>query len=254
MLAKIVKNQVAAAAAGGAGFVPFSVPEISAAKQNAEGVGAFVFPGITEIEPADRVFIETSFAAAQDVETDLQNARDEAASIIARAENDRRMIEEAALEKGLNEARARAEVEIAERVGVQLNPLRERLAETVEKISALSGEIIAQTENDVVELALEIAKKIVGREVSLDREIACTLVKISLGKLHNRSVAEVRLHPEDFEFVQSRREKLGFRGSLELVEDRSISPGGCLVHTETGDIDARIESQFDEIADGLLGK
>jgi len=88
--------------------------------------------------------------------------------------------------------------------------------------------------------------------VTIDREIALTLVKVSLGKLHNRSIAEVHLNPEDYAFVQAHLEKLDFRGSLELVEDRSISVGGCLIHTETGEIDARIKSQFDEIAYGLL--
>ena len=104
-----------------------------------------------------------------------------------------------------------------------------------------------------VELALEIAKKVVGREVSLDREIALTLVKVSLKRLNSRAAAQVHLSPDDFAFVDAHREKLDFHGSLEIIEDRSVSPGGCLVRTDTGDIDARIESQFDEISHGLIG-
>ena len=100
---------------------------------------------------------------------------------------------------------------------------------------------------------LQVADSVGDREVTIDREIAFTLVKVSLGKLHDRAVAEVHLSPEDFTYVQAHREKLDFRGSLDLVEDRSISVGGCLIHTESGDIDARIESQFEEIAHGLMG-
>lgn len=246
MLAKVVKNQAVAAAA----FAPFSVPEIGAGKKSSDNHGAFVFPTIDEIQSAEG--FSAGASAAADHEEKVQTARQQAADILAQAESDSEMIAQAAFEKGLSEARATIETEIAERVNLEAAALREQLSETVQKISALSEEILASVELDVVELALGIAKKVVEREVSLDREIACRLVKISLGKLHNRSVAEVRLHPEDFGFVEAQRERLGFRGSLALVEDASISPGGCLIHTETGDIDGRIESQFDEIAYGLL--
>ncbi len=240
MSTRILKNQSAEIAA-------LTFPEIGTAERS-ESNRKFVFPVFASGETRQ----ETQAGAASTVEDILQNARDEAAAIVAQAEKDREIIEQAAFEKGSLEAKATVETEIAARVEAQANPLREELAGTIEKISALAGEITERAEADVVELAIEIAEKIVEREVSLDREIVCRLVKIALGKLHNRSVAEVRLNPEDFAFVQAQREKLGFRGTLELAEDASISVGGCLIHTETGDIDARIESQFDEIAYGLL--
>jgi flagellar biosynthesis/type III secretory pathway protein FliH len=240
-LARVLKNQQSD------GFLPFPVPEIGEAKIPSQG--NFIVPalsesqfaavaGIVDRRPADPVF-------GDDI---IQNARDEAARIIAQAEENRVLIEQAAQEKAVLDAGAACEAEVAARVA----EIRRQLVETLEHLSALAGEITTHAESDMVELALRIAKKIVGREVTIDREIALTLVKVSLSKLHNRSVAEVHLNPEDFAFVNDHREKLDFRGALELVEDRSISIGGCLIHTETGDIDARIESQFDEIAHGLL--
>jgi flagellar assembly protein FliH len=180
----------------------------------------------------------------------LQNAREEAAQIVAQAERQSMTIEQIAREQAMQDARRELEAENA----ALINELRGQLAETITRISSLSEEITKRVEHEVVELALEIAKKVVAREVSVDREVAFTLVKVSLAKLHNRSVAQVHLNPEDFAFVESHREKLGFRGSLELIEDRSISMGGCLIHTETGEIDARIKSQFEEITHGLLGE
>ena len=126
------------------------------------------------------------------------------------------------------------------------------LANTIAEVGSLGSEMAASVEHELLELAIQIAKKIVAREVTIDREIALTLVKVSLAKLHNRSIAEVHLNPEDYSFVKNHLDKLDFRGKIDLVEDKSISVGGCLIHTETGDIDARIESQFDEISHGLL--
>ncbi|MCY7345028.1 MAG: hypothetical protein LH614_02320 [Pyrinomonadaceae bacterium] len=243
MLTKIIKNKT------GGEIVSFSMPEIGTAIKS-EGTSKFAFPVFTSLEKPDEM--HGGAASLTTVGDVLQNARDEAAAIVAQAEKDKEIIEQAAFEKGSLEAKATVETEIAERVAAQANELREELTATIEKISSMAGDIAERIEKDAVEMAIEIAKKIVGREVSLDREIVCTLVKIALGKLHHRSIAEVRLNPEDFAFVEANREKLGFRGALELVEDASISVGGCLIHTETGDIDARLESQFDEIAYGLL--
>lgn len=180
----------------------------------------------------------------------LQAAREEAMQIVANAEAQSAAIEQAARDRARVEVRAELEIEAQ----AQVADLREQLAATIAEISNVKESIAAQAETELVELALEIAKKIVGREVTFDREIAFTLVKVSLSRLQTHASARVHLHPEDFAFVQAQRERLNYHGALEIIEDRSIALGGCLVKTETGDIDARIESQFEEIAHNLLGK
>lgn len=245
MLARVLKNQ------DNNNFAAFNFPEIGNGKSASKNHDAFIIPNLDEIKFAEKKLIsaDEQFVHVPNVEEIIQQARDEAAQIIHEAETNSAIIHETAREKAVGEVEAKFEAEVAERV----SEIRGQLAATIEEISALSNEITNQVEPQLVELALAVAKRIVGREVTIDREIALTLVKVSLAKLHNRAVAEVHLNPEDFNFVETHREKLDFRGSLELVEDKSISVGGCLIHTETGDIDARIESQFDEIAHGLLG-
>lgn len=249
MLAKVVKKEAAENL-----ITPFSIPEVGNGRKDDEGVAPFIFSEIMAERPTANVVegripeTETEEVVMPNVEEILQNARDEAAQIIAEAEEQSAIMAEAARDRLTSEIRTQLETEMAE----QINRLRDQFAAAIEQISSLSSEIIAQTEKEMVELALEIAKKIVGREVTIDREVALTLVKISLAKLHNRTFAKVLLNPEDYAYLQSHLEKADFHGSIELVEDRSISLGGCLIQTETGEIDARIESQFDEIAYGLL--
>lgn len=252
MLARVVKKEAAENL-----IVPFSIPEVGNGKKDAEGVSPFIFSDISAVFSAEDVIetdqeevVETKAEEIPmpDIEEILQNARDEAAQIVAEAEEQSRVIAEAARDRLTSEIRAELEAEM----NVKIDELRQQYAVSVEHISSLSSQIISQTETEMVELALEIAKKVVGREVTIDREVALTLVKISLAKLHNRTFAKVLLHPDDLAYMQSHLEKADFHGSIELVEDRSISLGGCLIQTETGEIDARIESQFDEIAYGLL--
>jgi flagellar assembly protein FliH len=258
MLAKVVKNisgiaiqpvafpELGAVPSGAAApsFID-SLPAITRAETGSAATAvapAFEMPrhDATENEPApDADRIATEIIAA---------AQAEAAEIIANAEMNAAAVAEAACEKALTEL----ELRLAEENEAKSDELRLTLTRTIEQISALAETISAKHEHDIVELAIHIARKVVAREVTIDREIAFTLVKVSLAKLHARAVAEVHLHPDDLVFVESHRERLDFRGALELIADRSISPGGCLIHTETGDIDGRIESQFDEITHGLL--
>lgn len=243
MSAKVFKKESAAVV-----FDSFFIPEMATDDLPAETNENFAFAETSDFDSAPGIAETESLESPDEI---LQSAREEAAQIIAQAERDREMIEQAAREKAEQEASAIIENQIAERTG----EIRTSFAETLQQLSVLREEISARVETDLVELALEIAKKIVGREVTVDREIALTLVKVSLKKLNSRApFAQIHLSPEDYAFIDARREQIDFRGSLELIEDRSISPGGCLVHTDTGEVDARIESQFEEIAHGLLGK
>ena len=178
----------------------------------------------------------------------VAEARAQAERIVADAEGRVAEIERQARERGLSEAEAIITIETAQ----ALEPLRAQLASTINEISNLRAAVAAHAERDLVRLALEIAKKIVHREATIDHEIALTLARVALSRLHNRAVAAVHLHPDDYAHVVMHREKLSSNASVELVEDRSIARGGCLVSTEMGDIDARIEQQFAEIERHLL--
>src|SRR5947208_232918 len=96
MLAKVIKQQTATA------FVPFSIPEIGEPK--AASNGAFVFPNISELSTMPVVHKETPLTAPT-VEDVLQNAREEAAQIVAQAHQQSDAIAQLAREKAMQEAR-----------------------------------------------------------------------------------------------------------------------------------------------------
>ena len=248
MLAKVLKSHSAAA------FIPYVIPAHGNSNNVSEGITGFAFPAPIDFIPT----LKTETAAENHAHSEpanyngyeniLESAKRDAESLVASAEAQSQAIEQAAMERGLQKANQT----IADEVAVKVAELQQQLTQTIDEVAQVRQEIIAQTENEMVRLALEIARKIVGREVTIDREIAVTLARVALGRLSNRAVAAVHLHPEDFLYVSNHREKLEFHGALELVEDRSIQPGGCLVRTAAGEIDARIEAQFEEISNGLL--
>lgn len=155
-------------------------------------------------------------------------------------------IEKQAFESGFRQGE-RAGAEIAEK---KMEAVMRRYAETVLELGRLKSVLYSQVEREVVKLAVEVAKKIVHREIHADPEIIQTLVRVALGHVAEKGAVTVHLHPVDYNYLLEHRGSLvpGTDGrEIVLVADKSIERGGCMIQTECGDIDARIEEEFREV-------
>ena len=94
-------------------------------------------------------------------------------------ERDLNEIEREAFEKGFA-AGERSGMEMAER---RIEVALKRFSKSLQEVARLRNEIVAHTEKDLVELALEIARKLVHREIQIDEEIIVTLVRVALERL-----------------------------------------------------------------------
>ena len=235
-------------------FAPF-LPHDTSAPRQAGVVTPFVPKAKSIVPPlphAHALSGGTAAAEPYDVNPGLEDTgvlRAEAERLIAEAQARAGQIEREARERGLAEARVLAEAEVERLV----EPLRQQLAQTIEETANLRTVIAERAERDLVKLAIEIAKKVVHRQVTMDSEVALTLARVALTRIHNRAQTKIYLHPDDFAYVSNHLDRLSSGSSIELVEDRAISRGGCLIETEMGDIDARIEQQFAELERSFLG-
>ena len=225
----------------GVAFAPFIIPvkdeplvEETAPESEPMAVKTPERPNLEEIEQQAHAILTTAQAQADDLLTKTQIRVSQ--------------IEGEAYEKGMSAARAK----VAEEINAAVADLREKLAQTVSELEPLYALIAARAERDLVKLALEIARKVVQREVTTDPDIVLTLVRVALERLHPRAMAKVLLHPDDFEYVNARRAELSHGSTLELVADVSIGRGGCLVQSEHGDMDARLDQQFASIERGFF--
>jgi flagellar assembly protein FliH len=129
-----------------------------------------------------------------------------------------------------------------------------RLAATIEELRALKTDILHKTEQQVVELAFAIARRIVQREVSLDRGLVAAMARVALDRLGDAANATIRLHPDDYAAVMSGRQEGALEnGVATVVADPMVRRGGCLVQSDLGLIDASADAQIGEIASALLG-
>ena len=135
----------------------------------------------------------------------------------------------------------------------ETRPMLERLAQTVEELAKLRPRLREQAEEDLVRLAVAIARRVVRRELTIDPQAITGLVKAALAQLAVEEKVRLRVHPEQETAVRTCLEGAG-RGTVDVVGDRALAPGSAVFETARGNLDASAESQLAEIERGLTDR
>jgi len=102
-------------------------------------------------------------------------------------------------------------------------------------------------------LTLNMGKRIFRQELLHNEEVIVASLKEAFALVTERGGLLIRLNPEDCKYLLAHSEKLPFcldeAGGARLISDPAVTRGGCLLETAAGEVDATIESQFDELID-----
>ncbi len=149
--------------------------------------------------------------------------------------------------EGLDAGRREAWAEVE----AKLRQLSAAIASLVE----LRSGVMKRAEQDLLDLAVRIAETVVRERVSRDSEMVVRALGAALAELPKGEPFTVRCHPDDAAALESALTGIpGAGGDWRLQMDPSCSPGGCLVESEAGDLDVRIESQLRVIERELLSR
>jgi flagellar assembly protein FliH len=108
--------------------------------------------------------------------------------------------------------------------------------------------IALQHESALAELALQIARKVVGEHLDADPAIVARIVRESISELEPTTSIVVHVNPEDLMFIEHDRAELERlvqgTGEVQIVADAEVGRGGCRIVSPVGDVDARIETRL----------
>jgi len=127
-----------------------------------------------------------------------------------------------------------------------------RLGETIDELAGLRRQILQQSEQQLVQLALALAKRIVRREIASDTELLGALARVALERLGEARPATIRLNPDDFARSAAGRVEQWSAAHVTVLPDPHVQRGGCLVESPFGFVDASIDAQLQELAGALL--
>jgi len=143
------------------------------------------------------------------------------------------------LEKGLDEAR---------RV---LGQFENAIQDAVQQ----RAEMLEQAKQKILQLTIQISKKVTFDAIEIDREATVKMIEEIINQLVDRSRLRIKVHPDHLPLIEQNMDR--FLGTstaikdLKFEADPRVRVGGCFIETPTGDIDARLSSQFEVIADTL---
>jgi flagellar assembly protein FliH len=168
------------------------------------------------------------------------------ASIVGASEEHVMDVEKQAFEQGYAEG---------ERIGKQMG---EKMVETIVKRYDTSIVQLAEAhktladavERESVRLALEISRKIVQRELTMDTDIVIALASVALKRVSSHQSITLRVSRQDFGRV--RVAVANINPAITVKDDATLERGDFVIDTAQTHLDGRIGSQVDAISRALF--
>jgi flagellar assembly protein FliH len=211
-------------------------------RQAGSGISSVCFPDVTDGVPAAQP------GQAQPGEGPLSAAESRARAIVAQASAEAELIRAAAREEG----RAQA-------MGMYEEPLRAALAAVKavkESLESAGPAAAAGAEKELVRLVVRIAEKVIRRKLASDGDEVFLMISRAIQAVPKGRSLLIRVNEKDYESIQKAGEVIPtaakLAGSLSLEVSGDVEPGGCVVITEAGAVNANPSSQLELIEEALL--
>lgn len=161
---------------------------------------------------------------------------------------------EEAYKKGFSEGKEEG-IEIEKK---KLSLTLNTFTKLVEELSKLKKEILEGSEEEVLNLTISVAEKVIHQEVSTERGVILSVLKESIKNILDREEMKIRLNPKDYSYLVEVDPWI-FRNfddikNVAFEEDEGIKQGSAIIETLFGEVDARLDQQLSEIKNGLKSK
>ena len=156
---------------------------------------------------------------------------------------------------GRKKGMADAEIKWTSLERQKIEPLLINLQEMLNQLKNIRKETCQEIEKEVVELALAIARQVICREVTLNQDIVACVAREALAKVEDPGRVKIKMNPSDLEFIKKTKSQLNDLlqniDNVTLEAEEQIQCGGCIIETDLGEIDARIERQLQAVEESF---
>ncbi len=185
----------------------------------------------------------------------IKDAEKKAKEILENAINDANSevnnIKANAWEEGFNRGKQEAMQRMEEDIDAVLISANKVLTES----SIKAREIFQDNKSEIIKLSFGIAKKIIKKEAS-DKEVLFENLVEAMKKAQSNKELKIFVNWEQLSFGKEIKDilKNNFQGieTIDIIEDRTVEPGGCIIETKLGKIDATIKNQLDIVFNALI--
>lgn len=139
-----------------------------------------------------------------------------------------------------------------------LDEANEKFLVLMENLGSLWGKILEKYEDEIVELSLKMAKKVLYSNLTLDSDFVKLAIKEALKEIPDPLNVTIGVNPEDYNIIEMIKEDFFLRfeklKNITIVSDPAIGRGGCTIDSETGTVYQTVENRLKELEAQILKK
>jgi len=158
--------------------------------------------------------------------------------------------------KGTEEGRKSGHQQALDEHRAELESLIATLTRCVQELEGSRRELEAAAASDVVRLAVAIARRVTKLHGAASGDVLIENIREAMKMVIHASDIRISVHPEQreelFEALPQLKLQWPALAHIELIEDATLSPGGCRIFAGQGFVDADLDNQIDRIAADLL--
>lgn len=111
---------------------------------------------------------------------------------------------------------------------------------------------------DILQISVEVAKRVIKREVETDPQILIdTIIDVLKTVSRSEPKINIRVNPQAVTFLKDTLPGItyqyGIDAKINIISDPSIGEGGCVFQTNNGIVDASVDTQVEIIKKALEG-
>lgn len=167
-------------------------------------------------------------------------------NLVSRAQEESENIKKSAFEEGYRLGLDASKADLSQ--------FREELS----KFMSARKDVFEYIAPDILEISVDIAKKIIKKELESDPQV---IINTIVDVLKNISKSEpkitIKVKPQSVQFIKDTLPNItyqyGIEAKINILADPSIEEGGCIFQTNNGIVDASIDTQLEIIKKALEG-
>lgn len=165
-------------------------------------------------------------------------------NLVSRAQEEALSIKDSAAREGYQEGLRAAQEEV--------QVIKDSLAEFFQ----YKDKMLAEVSKDVMDIALDIAQKIIKKESDTDKSILLNLiVDIFNNNINKENKITLKVGSDDIEYLKQNAQQIvnltQTDAKINIVHDPNILGGGVIVETTNGIVDASFKTQFELLKEAL---
>lgn len=131
----------------------------------------------------------------------------------------------------------------------------EEMTTLLSNISQIKKDLELQNESHLIKLIYHMVERVSLKHVELDQTILADVMRQALSLAQDEENVVVHVSQSQFEFIEDLKKQTSrefdFLKKIKIEPNERISAGGCIVQTNYGEVDSRIEQRLEKLWDNL---